>query len=222
MKKRIQIDSSILSATIVLTGFLCYFPTIYPKSRLLDNVLDFIGLGWIYKGTLLLMAARGHKKTHSQQGESLVTTGPYAMVRNPMYLGTCLIGTGFVTMVWPWWIVPIFVGVFYWRFNRQIVQEEAHLQKLFGDTFKNYCQLVPRFLPNIKKTMNIKLRTVFNLDEAMLTEERRGLVFWPLGAVVMETVQERVVFGTTDIVTTLVLAGAVAAVMVVAFVWKYE
>ena len=107
MKSRIKIDSAILSFIIILTGLLYWFPYLYPVGPGADNILDFIGLLVVLKGTFLRMAARGYKKSNSKQGKGLVMGGPYQFVRNPMYLGSFMMGAGFILIVWPWWSLPI-------------------------------------------------------------------------------------------------------------------
>ena len=59
MKKRIQIDSSLLVLIILFTGFLYMNRHIYFIGPGADNVLDFLGMIVILKGVLLRMGARG-------------------------------------------------------------------------------------------------------------------------------------------------------------------
>jgi protein-S-isoprenylcysteine O-methyltransferase Ste14 len=222
MKKRIKIDSSLLSLLIIITGFLFYFTDLYSKSRALDAVFNFIGFISIYKGVMLRMAARAHKKHFSQRSEELVTTGLYAAVRNPMYLGSFTIGLGFAFLLWPWWMVPFFALIFYWRFRREIVIEENKLGAKFGHNYKEYCSTVPRLFPKISKMWKVRIRSLFNLDEAMSTKEKRGLFVWPALAVLMEMIQQSVIFGHFElksILTSLVLAAAVFAGVLIL---KYE
>ena len=203
MKKRIQIDSSLLAGIIILTFFVCRFPGLYGTNRWTDNLLDVLGVWLIMTGVFVRMVARGHKKAHSQKGGALVTDGPYALSRNPMYLGSFLIGAGFVLVVWPWWILPIFAAVFYGRFQRQVRKEEALLKEMFGRQYTNYCRRVPRVFPRWKRLARLRLRRVMRMEEAFDTKERRGLIGWPLLAVVLESVQEKMVFGETHLGQTL-------------------
>ncbi len=203
MKRRIKIDSSILSFIIILTGFLYLFPGLYPKSQIFDNVLDFFGLMMILEGTYIRMTARGHKKAHSQEGEGLVKTGLYAYTRNPMYLGSFWMGGGFVLIVWPWWTLPLLGGLFYLRFKRQVVKEEGHLTKIFGESYETYCQEVPRVFPSFKSLADMNMKEVLCREEAWSTKEKRGLIAWPILAIVLETMQEKIVFNIMDIRQTV-------------------
>lgn len=223
MKKRIKIDSALLSSLIILTVFLYVSKKLYFTNRFWDNVLDFVGLVGVLKGTFLRMAARGHKKAHSRQGGSLVMTGPYRLVRNPMYFGSFLIGAGFVLIIWPWWSLPVFAGFFYMRFNRQIIKEEGHLNRLFGEEYASYCGKVPRLFPSVTDAAKMKLKEVFNLREAWSTKETRGLWGWPLLAVVLELFQESVVFGQTHPaeVVTVFLAAVLAFFAGLGILYRY-
>ena len=209
MKKRIKIDVTLLVFIIIFTLFLYMNQHIYFISRGADDLLDFLGMIIILKGVLLRMSARGHKKAYSGQGGQLVKSGPYALTRNPMYLGSFLIGVGFALIVWPWWILPIFALLFYLRFNRQIVQEEKYLAQLFPKEFADYCQKTPRLLPSIKSVLQTPPKEIFNMNEAWSTKERGGLWAWPLLAIVMEMLQESLIFGSTDPGTVIaIFAGA--------------
>jgi len=194
MKERIKIDSSILSLVVILTGFMFFFPGLYSKNTLLNDLTNFFGIIFILKGNFIRMAARGHKKAHSAKSESLVTTGLYSITRNPMYLGSFTMGAGFVLIVWPWWALPIFGFLFYLRFRIQVKREEEHLFKNFPEDFKAYCNKVPCVFPSLKKWPTIKAKDVLSLDEAFSTKETRGLFLWPLLAFGLEYLQQMFVF----------------------------
>ena len=203
MKDRIKIDSAVLSFVIILTGFLYQFPYLYSNSIFLDDSLDFLGLLIVLLGNFCRMVARGHKKMHSNRGHGLVTSGPYAYVRNPMYLGSFLMGLGFILIVWPWWSVPIFAFLFYQRFNIQIRKEEEHLKKHFGKIYEVYMAKVPRLFPDFKVLLKINYKKEFPEKEVWSTKERNGVLAWPVLALFLEMFQEHVVFGFIDIKKTI-------------------
>src|SRR3989344_8541806 len=153
MKKRVQADSAILCFLIILTGFLYLYPQFYSRDLFNDDILDFIGVLVILKGTYVRMAARGHKKSFSKSGHGLVTSGLYQLVRNPMYLGSFLLGSGFILIVWPWWGLLIFAALFYARFNKQIAKEEKLLTGHFGKEYEQYAKKVPRLFPGLRNCL---------------------------------------------------------------------
>ena len=219
MKKRIKIDSAILTFLILLTGCLYVFPQLYATPRFWDQVFDLVGFISIFMGVFMRMAARSHKKLNSQEGHGLVISGPYQHVRNPMYLGTFLLGFGFILMVWPWWLLPVFVILFYLRFRRQVLIEEEHLQGLFGQEYEKYCRRVPRLFPRLRRLSRARLRDHFAWRELWLTKEKFALLGWPLFAFMMELGQEKLIFGSFFVLPTLVTL-LVAIMVFEFFIWS--
>ncbi len=222
MKKRIKIDTSILSFAVVLTGFLFLFPRLYLHTQWLDNVLDFFGIIAILKGNMVRMISRGHKKANSDNGKGLVITGIYSVVRNPMYLGSFMIGCGFVLILWPWWSLPLFSWLFYSRFKRQVVKEEKHLSKLFGKEYEVYCWKVPRVFPSWQQYREVKLKNIFILEEVFSTKETRGLFLWPLATIILESVQQMFVLGDIDLYQTVVVVMFASVVFVSGWILSYQ
>lgn len=215
MKRRVRVDHAILSFVIILTGFLYQFPQVYSRDIFRDDVLDFVGVLVVLLGTYVRMAARGHKKAFSKSGHGLVTSGLYTLVRNPMYLGSFLMGSGFILIVWPWWTLLIFAVLFYVRFNKQMVQEEKILQEKFGKDYEQYTKKVPRLFPRFKSLINAHMKDLFPKEETWSTQEKWGLYGWPVVAVILELLQEKLIFGFADlfkIVFIVVLAVIVFSV----------
>jgi len=217
MKKRIKIDSALLSFIIIMTGFLFTFRNLYPHNPFFDDTLDFLGFIVLLMGTLLRMSARGHKKANSHRSEKLVTTGPYTLVRNPMYLGSFLTGAGFILIVWPWWSLPLFAGLFYLRFKKQIIKEEGFLEKLDKEAYAAYCKKVPQILPSLKQLKTLRIERIVDLKEAFSTTEKRGLWGWPLLAVLLESFQEWLIFEDTVLSQTVIIFAMAAVVFAVGF-----
>ncbi|HQP10060.1 MAG TPA: isoprenylcysteine carboxylmethyltransferase family protein [Candidatus Omnitrophota bacterium] len=219
MKKRIKIDSTLLSFIIIMTGFLFTFRGLYSRNPLLDDTLDFVGFMVLLAGILLRMSARGHKKAHSDKSQKLVVTGPYTLIRNPMYLGSFLMGAGFILMVWPWWSLPIFGALFYVRFKKEVVKEEKYLAKLAKEEYEAYCARVPRIFPSLKQWRQAKINEVINLEEAFSTKEQRGLWGWPVLAVLLESFQEQLIFEETLPSHTIMIFLMAAVVFVAGFAY---
>ncbi len=222
MKTRIKIDGLFLSSVIILLGVIYQFPQLYPKSRGLDDTMDFLAVLLILQGIFLRMTARGHKKEFSQQGKGLVSTGPYSIVRNPMYLGTYLIGCGFVLLLWPWWAVFVFSLAFYGRFRKQIMLEEDFLGKTFGENYRDYCRRVPRLFPTWESLWNMKTKEVFPWEQAWTTKEKRAIPPALLGIMILETFQQQVIFKHIDILSTLIVVALASAVFCLGWWYRYQ
>jgi protein-S-isoprenylcysteine O-methyltransferase Ste14 len=80
----------------------------------------------------------------------LTMTGPYAFTRNPLYLGSLLLGFG-MTMAGGRWIFPAISLVFFALiYGRTMKREEAELERLFGERFRAYAAGVPVLLPRLR------------------------------------------------------------------------
>ncbi|MCZ6689515.1 MAG: isoprenylcysteine carboxylmethyltransferase family protein [Planctomycetota bacterium] len=79
--------------------------------------------------------------------EVLARTGPYAFTRNPLYLGSILIGIGFALANQDLFFVGAAGLVLGLRYGQTITKEEEKLRAKFGDDFVAYCGEVPRLLP---------------------------------------------------------------------------
>ena len=222
MKERIKTDSAILSSVIILTAFVFGFYKWYPSSPLVDNLLNFLGMLTLLKGTYIRMGARGYKKKYSGKGTELVMDGPYSFVRNPMYLGTLLMGSGFILILWPWWSLPIFVGLFYLRFNRQMVKEEAHLGKSFGKDYQAYMKRTPRLFPDLGKLRKMKLNQVFPWELAWTTKEKYALFIWPGVAIVLELMQQRFFGARADVSETISIFALAVITFSFCLWWEYS
>jgi len=81
-----------------------------------------------------------------EQPESLVTTGPYAVNRHPMYVGWWLIHLGAGVLRGSAWVAAtVPVAVLIEHFAGSVV-EERELRRRFGDEFSRYSERVPRYV----------------------------------------------------------------------------
>jgi len=92
------------------------------------------------------LVVRGLASGHVRKNEALATTGPYAYTRNPLYLGSLLIGIGFAVAARSWWIGAALVLMFLAIYLPVIRDEEAFLRQKFPE-FEKYARRVPRMLP---------------------------------------------------------------------------
>jgi Putative protein-S-isoprenylcysteine methyltransferase len=85
---------------------------------------------------------------HVRKNEMLASSGPYAYTRNPLYLGSLLIGIGFAVASRSWWVGLVLVVMFFAIYLPVIRSEEAFLRERFPE-FEEYARRVPRMLPRI-------------------------------------------------------------------------
>lgn len=77
----------------------------------------------------------------------LAVGGPYAYTRNPLYLGTFIMALGATISVGALALAIVMAVVFFLNYHYVIDHEEKKLPSYFGDSYLQYCNLVPRFIP---------------------------------------------------------------------------
>jgi protein-S-isoprenylcysteine O-methyltransferase Ste14 len=94
-------------------------------------------------GVFLRAMASGQVK----KNEELTMTGPYAYCRNPLYLGSIIIATGFAIASRDPWVALGIVALFTLVYVPVIRSEEAFLRRRFA-SFNDYARRVPGLLPH--------------------------------------------------------------------------
>lgn len=84
---------------------------------------------------------------HLRKNVEVAMSGPYAWVRNPMYLGRFLVGLGLAFFTWRWFLIVPYVVVFAVYAQARVLGEEARLRHLFGEDYAAYGAAVRRWLP---------------------------------------------------------------------------
>ncbi len=144
-------------------------------SILTGLVIALIGEGFRFWG--VSYAGSETRRTNEVGGSYLVISGPFAHLRNPLYLGNILIYTGIGIMsmaLFPFLQIVAFL-FFYFQYRVIIIGEEEYLHKTYGKQFEEFKQNVPRLIPRITpyKAENVKQPP---LDlKAGLRSERRTL-----------------------------------------------
>jgi protein-S-isoprenylcysteine O-methyltransferase Ste14 len=86
-------------------------------------------------------------------GTYLITNGPFAYVRNPLYAGNMLMyaGVGVMSMALFPWLVLLAVLWFYLQYYLIVTQEEEYLAERFGTEYEDYKKGVGRFAPRLTR-----------------------------------------------------------------------
>lgn len=96
--------------------------------------------------SILGLLARGWAAGHLAKNERLATSGPYARVRNPLYIGTLLVAAGLAIASRGLVLGVLFAAVFLLVYLPVIELEEQHLRKLFPE-YAEYAVRAPMLLP---------------------------------------------------------------------------
>jgi protein-S-isoprenylcysteine O-methyltransferase Ste14 len=75
----------------------------------------------------------------------LVTTGTFAISRNPIYVAFGFILLG-IFLIFPNWILLLYLVAGIWLFNRQVLREEDSLKNIYGEEYTEYGKKVRRYL----------------------------------------------------------------------------
>jgi len=120
---------------------------VLPASR--GSYMLIAGAAGILFGALLRVVCStfiSHRETHDPAlSASLITDGPYAISRNPAYLGECAIALGIAMMSrMPWFVLATLGGCLV-VMALIIEWEEEVLHARFGKAYEDYFRLVPRW-----------------------------------------------------------------------------
>lgn len=110
---------------------------------LVDRGPMWPGVAVTLVGELLQLWASAHLRKNI----ALVKSGPYAWLRNPMYLGRFLVGLGLSMLTWRWFIILPYIAAFWVYAQARVLGEEVRLRELFGEEYEEFCRKVNRWLP---------------------------------------------------------------------------
>jgi protein-S-isoprenylcysteine O-methyltransferase Ste14 len=86
---------------------------------------------------------------HIRKNDALAIAGPYAYTRNPLYLGSFIIGLGFTLAAARPALAIVFALLFLSIYLPVMRVEAETLEELFGETYREYAREVPLFLPRL-------------------------------------------------------------------------
>lgn len=109
------------------------------------------GMAIFLSGLFLRVWAQMHLHYRLKERKTLTTTGPYAYVRNPIYIGNTLILTGTTLLSELIWLVPVMVLTCVFTYSMTVRYEESHLRAKYGAPYIDYLQRVNRWFPRIER-----------------------------------------------------------------------
>lgn len=117
-----------------------------------DGPARFVGLGFGVLGVVLTAWAVATLIRHNttvmpdRRSDTLVTSGPYRFVRNPIYLGETFLLLGLAEITKNIWFAAAAAGFAVSVTALQILSEERHLEARFGDAYRSYKAATRRWI----------------------------------------------------------------------------
>lgn len=96
---------------------------------------------------LIGIAIRAWSSGYIRKNQELATSGPYAYSRNPLYVGSFVLGIGLGISSCQWWLVVLFSLLFLGIYLPVMNVESEELIEIFGDEYRKYAAEVPIFFP---------------------------------------------------------------------------
>jgi protein-S-isoprenylcysteine O-methyltransferase Ste14 len=116
-------------------------------------VLAVAGIVIVASGETLRLWGVHHigviSRTRSDRLGPLVASGPFALVRNPLYLGNIALWVGFALSGRLIWLAPVAAAVLGVQYHAIVRWEERLLASRLGDPYRSYSVSVPRWIPRI-------------------------------------------------------------------------
>jgi protein-S-isoprenylcysteine O-methyltransferase Ste14 len=103
-------------------------------------------------GGFILLSAAWPVLYRAQRDGRLATTGPYALVRHPQYLGFIVIMLGFL-LQWPTLVTALMFPILTVMYVRLAKVEERDARSQFGSEYERYAERTPAFVPRLLRPM---------------------------------------------------------------------
>jgi len=126
-------------------------------------------------------------RTRSDRLGPLIATGPFAYVRNPLYLGNILLWAGFSISARLLWLTPIILILLALEYHAIVRWEERLLTERIGEPYADYVAGVPRWVPRWTSSRARQLpqqSAVFSWRQTLFSE-RGTLIAVVLGVLLL-------------------------------------
>ena len=163
----IFLDASLWS---LITGF---------TIALLGETIRLWGVSWAGSET---------RTTGEVDGTYLIISGPFAYVRNPLYVGNILIYLGLGVMSFALFPFLQLGAMLFFVFQYYFIvkEEENYLKNTYGKDYQNYCENVPAFVPRFTPYKNTVVeQPSFKLKAGLRSEKRTLQAFIGISAAIV-------------------------------------
>lgn len=166
------------------------------------------GIGYIIAGMLVRLWSNGY----AIKNDKLTTSGPYAFVRNPLYLGTFLIALGFVIFLKMSWIGLAFIGALAFMYYKTIQGEQGMLSAKFGDAYAKYKAKVPAMIPSLLPYPEGE-KWPFNLKRLIDSKEHK-VVIWVTILISVFHLKSRILIEHKDVTSRTLMVIALIILLI--------
>ncbi|RJP20757.1 MAG: isoprenylcysteine carboxylmethyltransferase family protein [Candidatus Abyssobacteria bacterium SURF_5] len=169
-------------ATPIFLFLLCAFFSEYEN----DLVVWTTGPAIICAGEALRLWAMRHigrsARTRKDKARRLVVSGPYAFIRNPLYVGNHLTLAGFCVLSEMLWFVPMALSICFVFYSFIVIYEEDLLKRRFGDEYARYAAETSRWipLPKLNKLFGREWREAFFRERSTIYGLLAGILSFAL------------------------------------------
>lgn len=156
----------------MIFAFICY----YWETE--GHFVWLLGISLFLIGVIIRVWAQQHLHYRLKALKSLTTTGPFSLVRNPIYIGNILMCLGGIVLSQLLWFVPITLLYCLGIYSLVVRYEEAHLLKKYGGPYCRYMARVPRWFPRAYRFKNLGLRNEY-LRQSIVAEMHNMFLLLP-------------------------------------------
>ena len=113
-------------------------------------------------------------RTRSERLGPLIASGPFARLRNPLYVGNIALWVGFALTARLVWLAPVILVLLALEYHAIVRWEETLLESRLGQAYRDYAARVPRWVPVLFYRGDRRERGDERRDEAFLEKDRRA------------------------------------------------
>jgi protein-S-isoprenylcysteine O-methyltransferase Ste14 len=128
-------------------------------------------------------------RTRSDRLGPLIDTGPFSLVRNPLYLGNILLWIGFTLAAQLLWLAPVVAVLLSLEYHAIVRWEEQLLDLRLGEPYRVYQRQVPRWMPRVGAPKQLAGAGRFTLLDTLVSE-RGTLIAIAIGLLLLAAKQQ--------------------------------
>jgi protein-S-isoprenylcysteine O-methyltransferase Ste14 len=146
-----------------------------PPSQDVPGAVFWVGALLVAAGEWIRLEGVRHigviSRTRSDRLGPLVSDGPFARVRNPLYLGNIALWVGFALSARLAWLAPLVAVLLFVEYHAIVRWEEHLLNSRLGEGYRAYAARVPRWIPKGLRAEGSGLKAQgFTWRETILSE----------------------------------------------------